>query len=54
MDPKITIQASLMKLGMWTGGNMLIMHIIFILLSQEIVVAMATEKVQMLQKHMDP
>ena len=33
---------------------MLIMHIIFILLSQEIVVVMVTEKVQMLQKQMDP
>ena len=53
MDPKITIQASLMELGMWTGGNMLIMHIIFIMLSQEIVIAMVTEKVQIFQKHID-
>ena len=26
---KTTIQASFMKLGMWTGGNVLIMHIFF-------------------------
>ena len=34
-DNSKTIWATIMKLGMWTGGNVRIMHIIFILSSNE-------------------
>ena len=34
-DNSKTIQASFMKLGMWTGGKVLIMHTILFLLSHE-------------------
>ena len=38
-----------MKLGMWTGGNVLIMQVIFCR-RMKIVVAMVTEIVKMLEK----
>ena len=46
-----TIQASLMKLGIYTDGNVLIMHVIFFRRHMKILVAMVKEKVKMLQKH---
>ena len=42
-----------MKLDMWIGGNVLIMHVTF-LLSHENVGATVTEIVKLLQRHMDP
>ena len=40
-----------MKLGMWTGGNVLIMHFILFRCRMKIVVAMV---VKLLQNHLDP
>ena len=39
---------------MCTGGNVLIMHVIFFCSLMIIVVAMVTEIVKFMQKHMDP
>ena len=39
-DNSKTIQASLMKLGIWRGGNVMIMQVIFICLYVKAVVAM--------------
>ena len=43
-----TIRATFMKLGLWTGGNVLIMHVIFLFCQMKIVVAMVMEIVKML------
>ena len=53
MDSELTqktIQASLMKLGLWTGGSVLIMHVIFFRGHMKIVVAMVTDIIKMFHR----
>ena len=49
-----TIQVTSIKLNMLIGDNVLIMHISFVCHHMQIVVAVVTETVIILLKHLDP